>query len=77
MFERREALLDEALELIFACGLESEVIGNVASKPGCAATRSALIDEDQIAIAAHLLERGARLEVKVHRALPRAARDDQ
>ena len=51
--------------------------GTVASEAGGGPARAALIDEDQVAVAARRLERAAQLQIEVDGALPGPAGDQE
>ena len=57
--------------------IERQVVGHLAGEALGRAARAALIDEDEVAVAARRLERAAQLQVEVDRALAGAAGDQE
>ena len=77
VLELRGAGVDDARELLGARGIERQVLRNVAGEALGGPAGAALVDEDQLSVAARRLERAAHLQVEVHGALPGTARDQE
>ena len=66
-----------ALQLRGRRGIERQIVRHSAREARGRAARAALVDEDDVAIAARRLERAAQLQIEVDGALARAAADQQ
>ena len=74
MIELGDAGVDDAVKLLGRRRIERQVVGHFAGEAFGRAAGAALVDEDDVAVAARELERAAQLQVEIDRALARARR---